>query len=238
MTAPTLQGAASGSKSEQAYQSVKEKILGGEFSPGHRLVLPRLAADLGCSTVPVREAIRRLEAEGLVTFERNVGAAVAGIGPVEYLHTMQTLALVEGAATALAAPFLTPEDLARARKVNTAMREGLEDVDPVRFTALNRQFHGILFEHCPNPHILDLVHRGWNRLGALRTSTFSHVPGRACESVAEHGALLGLLECGAPAIDVELAVRAHRTATLDTYLAHHGNVLQQTQQTQRKGAQP
>lgn len=209
-----------GSKSERAYTAIKEKILGGEFTPGYRLVLAKLADDLGFSVVPVREAIRRLEAESFVTFERNVGATVAGIEPTEYLYTMQTLAIVEGAATALSAPLVTPSDIARARAVNVQMRDCLEHFDPVRFTALNQEFHSVLFENCPNPHILDLVHRGWNRLQALRNSTFSYVPGRARESVAEHEELLRLLESDAGADVIERAARAHRTATLDAYLAH------------------
>lgn len=212
-------GSPSISKSEQAYTAIKAKILGGEFTPGYRLVLAALAADLGCSVVPVREAIRRLEAENFVTFERNVGATVAGIDPTEYLYTMQTLSIVEGAATALSAPLITGSDIARARAINAQMRECLNHFDPVRFTALNQEFHSVLFENCPNPHILDLVHRGWNRLQALRSSTFSYVPGRASESVAEHEALLQILESGAPTEDVERAARAHRASTLDAYLA-------------------
>ena len=78
----------------------------GTYSPGYRLVLAKIAEDLGVSVVPVREAIRRLEAEGLVKFERNVGATVSGIDPTEYLYTMQTLSIVEGAATALSAPLI------------------------------------------------------------------------------------------------------------------------------------
>ncbi len=212
-------GQAAGSKSERAYTAIKEKILGGGYTPGHRLVLAKLADDLGFSVVPVREAIRRLEAENFVTFERNVGATVAGIDPTEYLYTMQTLAIVEGAATALSAPLITASDIARARDINHQMRQCLEHFDPVRFTGLNRQFHSVLFENCPNPHILDLVHRGWNRLQALRASTFSYVPGRARESVAEHETILQLLENGAGAGAVEHAARAHRAATVDAYLA-------------------
>ena len=132
---------------------------------------------------------------------------------------MQTLSIVEGAATALSAPLITASDIARAREINAQMRESLEHFDPVRFTALNLEFHSVLFENCPNPHILDLVHRGWNRLQALRSSTFSYVPGRAKESVAEHEALLALLESGAGAAPIEHAARAHRAATLDAYLA-------------------
>ena len=210
---------AAGSKSQQAYEAVKARIVEGTYSPGYRLVLGSIAKDLGVSVVPVREAIRRLEAEGLVTFERNVGATVAGIDPTEYLYTMQTLSIVEGAATALSAPLIDAVAIARARSVNEQMRECLNHFDPVRFTRLNQDFHSILFEHCPNPHILDLVHRGWNRLAALRSSTFRFVPGRAHESVNEHEALLQLIESGATADEIEKAARLHRSATLDAYLA-------------------
>lgn len=222
MTETATPGTAStgtASKSQLAYDAVKARIVDGSYSPGYRLVLGAIAKDLGVSVVPVREAIRRLEAEGLVTFERNIGATVAGIDPTEYLYTMQTLSIVEGAATALSAPLIGAADVARARAVNAEMRECLEHFDPVRFTRLNQDFHSVLFEHCPNPHILDLVHRGWNRLAALRSSTFRFVPGRASESVEEHEALLRLIEDGADADEIEQAARRHRSATLDAYLA-------------------
>ncbi|MUU71861.1 GntR family transcriptional regulator [Pseudarthrobacter sp. GA104] len=210
---------AAGSKSQQAYDAVKARIVEGTYTPGYRLVLGSIAKDLGFSVVPVREAIRRLEAEGLVKFERNVGATVAGIDPTEYLYTMQTLSIVEGAATALSAPLVDAAAIARARAVNEEMRECLQHFDPVRFTRLNQDFHSILFERCPNPHILDLVHRGWNRLAALRSSTFRFVPGRARESVEEHEGLLQLIESGADPDSIEKAARLHRSATLDAYLA-------------------
>ncbi len=70
----TTSSSETSSKSERAYVAIKEKILCGEYTPGYRLVLAKLADDLGFSVVPVREAIRRLEAENFVTFERNVGA--------------------------------------------------------------------------------------------------------------------------------------------------------------------
>lgn len=208
------------SKSQQAYRFVRERIDDGRYVPGYRLVLGQIARELDVSVVPVREAIRLLEAEGLVTYERNVGAQVALVKEAEYLHTMQTLALVEGYATSLSAGTISPEQLRRAREVNERMRRTLDDFDPHRFTELNREFHSILFETCPNPHVLDLVHRGWNRMRALRDSSFSFVPGRARESVEEHERIVELIEQGADALDVELAARRHRTATLDAVLAY------------------
>ena len=100
------------------------------------------------------------------------------------------------------------------------MRDCLQHFDPVRFTGLNQEFHSVLFEHCPNPHILDLVHRGWNRLASLRDSTFRFVPGRAHESVRRaRGPRSQLIEAGATADEIEKAARRHRSATLDAYLA-------------------
>ncbi|AHH99382.1 GntR family transcriptional regulator [Kutzneria albida] len=215
MTAP--------SKSRLAYDWIKQRIADGSYSPGYRLVLGQIAQELGVSAVPVREAVRLLEAEGLVTFERNVGAQVAMVDETEYQHTMQALALVEGYAAALSAPLCAPESLARAREINAELTSCLDHFEPNRFTALNREFHEALFTHCPNPHVLDLVHRGWNRLSALRTSTFSFVPGRAHESVREHEQILDLVARGAPALEVELAVREHRLATLRAFLDHKEN---------------
>lgn len=208
------------SKSQLAYDFIKARIEESQYTPGYRLVLGAIAGELGVSVVPVREAIRRLEAEGLVQFERNVGAQVAMVDPREYEVTMQTLSLVEGWATAASAPFMTADDLARARTINDELASSLHHFDPVSFTRLNLDFHSILFEHCPNPHVLDLVDRGWARLRALRESTFSFVPGRARESVAEHTHILDLIERKADAVELEFAARDHRLATLNAFLAH------------------
>ncbi|UWF77976.1 MULTISPECIES: GntR family transcriptional regulator [Microbacterium] len=207
-----------GSKSEQAYAWIRARIASHAFGPGYRLVLGSIADELGMSVVPVREAIRRLEAEGLVTFERNVGARVSLVDESEYAHTMQTLGLVEGAATALSAPFLDEDALARAERINDRMTRLLEHFDAHAFTNLNRDFHSVLFEPCPNPHLLDLVHRGWARLSGIRDTTFAFVPGRARHSVEEHTRILELIRTHADPLEIELAARNHRWRTMDAFL--------------------
>ncbi len=106
--------AASPSKSEHAYGWIRERISRQEYGPGYRLVLGTIADQLEMSVVPVREAIRRLEAEGLVTFERNVGAKVTLVNATDYVDTMESLGIIEGAATALSAPLLDEATIARA----------------------------------------------------------------------------------------------------------------------------
>jgi DNA-binding GntR family transcriptional regulator len=208
------------SKVDLAYDLIRLRIGDGSYTPGYRLVLGTLAKELGVSAVPVREAVRRLEAEGLVEVVRNVGATVRGLDPVEYRWTVETLAVVEGAATGAAAAHLPSGALDEARRLNDAMREGLDDLDPLRHSRLNQQFHRVLTEPCPNPHLLDLVERGWMRVSALRSSVFSFVPDRAAEAVREHDAILELVARGALPAEIEAAVRAHRMATLHAVLHH------------------
>ncbi len=182
------------SKSQRAYHWIKGRIANQDFTPGYRLVLGSIAKELDMSVVPVREAIRQLEAEGLVTFERNVGAHVSMVDDSQYRFSMQALSILEGTATALAARRLTADDIGRARAVNELMVETLDHFDPRSFTALNHEFHSILFAQCANPRMLELVNAEWARLGHLRDSTFSFVPGRAAESVREHESILALIE--------------------------------------------
>jgi DNA-binding GntR family transcriptional regulator len=208
------------SKSQRAYHWVKERIANQEFTPGYRLVLGNIAAQLDMSVVPVREAVRQLEAEGLVTFERNVGARVAMVDDSQYRFEMEAISVVESAATALSARHLTADDLRRARSLNEVMTASLTRFDPRAFSTLNQEFHHILYSRCANPRLLEIVTSEWARLGHLRDSIFAFVPGRAQESVHEHEDILRLIERGAPLEQIEQAVRRHRTGTLTAYLEH------------------
>lgn len=214
MSTPT----ATQSKSELAYQWIKQRITNQEFTPGYRLVLGTIAAELDMSVVPVREAIRQLEAEGMVTFTRNVGAHVSMVDISQYRESMETLSFLEGAATALSAPSLTAEDIRAARAINEEMKEGLEHLNPTAFTALNQEFHAALYKRCDNARLLLLVEGEWARLGYLRDSSFTRIPGRARESVQEHEHIMQLIENSAPLPEIEDAARRHRTATLGAYL--------------------
>lgn len=206
-------------KSQRVYQHLYEQILSGAFGPGYRIVLDKIARELKVSPVPVREAVRRLEAEGLVVFTPNVGAEVAGVNAADYRDAMETLALLEGAATSLAAPHLSPEQFAEATAINDEMRTlNRGDFDPVHFTELNERFHRVLCSACPNEHLLELMSREWQRLSMIRRSSFNRIPMRPATSVAEHEALLALVAEQAPAEEIEMAAREHKMRTLTEFL--------------------
>ncbi|NIH72648.1 GntR family transcriptional regulator [Auritidibacter ignavus] len=218
MTPPTTTETEQLSKAQIAYRWIRQRIFTQEFSPGYRLVLATIGDALNMSVVPVREAIRQLEAEGLVTYQRNVGAHVSMVDESQYINSMQTVGILEGAATAAAAPHVSADDLAEARALNAQMQRSLSHFDPASFTKTNQAFHQVLFARCPNQRLTDLVYAEWDRLNHLRESTFSFVPGRATESVAEHAHILDLIAGHASAIEIEQAARDHRNATLTSYL--------------------
>lgn len=205
------------SKSQQAYNWISERIRTRDYEPGYRLVLATIADELGISVVPVREAIRQLEAEGMVTYERNVGASVTTYNREAYYESMDIVATVEANATAQSAPYLNAEDIARAREINQRMRELDIHHDPEEFTRLNKEFHSVLFAKCPNERLKDLVVDQWKQLEYHRVSTFRYVPERAQESTREHEQLLSLIEAGAEPAYIEKVARQHRLTTLSTY---------------------
>lgn len=207
------------SKADHAYESLRRWIAEGVYQPGDRLVLDRIARELGISVVPVREAIRRLEAEGYANFQRNVGARVSDIDMAHYGDAMETLAILEGAATGLAAPHMTRRDLQSAERINNRMALSVKRLDPLSFTKSNKEFHETLYRRCGNRHLLALIDREWSSLAVIRRSTFAFVPGRACEAVDEHRNVLERLSAGAPVHEVEQLIRDHVLATARAFLS-------------------
>jgi DNA-binding GntR family transcriptional regulator len=209
-------------KQERAYRAIRERILSGAYGPGYRIVIDSLAEELSISALPVREAIRRLEAEGLVVYRANAGAQVAPAEPGEYQEELVVLALLEGYATALAAPRLGPPELERLREINANMVDAMEELDALRFGRLNHEFHNFINEHCPNAALLEALRGLARRLDAKRRTVFVHIPYRGKSSVAEHAQLIELISAGAPAEEIEAAARQHKLNTVDSFRAWYG----------------
>jgi DNA-binding GntR family transcriptional regulator len=206
-------------KQERAYRAIRERILDGSYGPGYRIVIDSLADELSISALPVREAIRRLEAEGLVVYRANAGAQVAPAEPGVFEEEATVLALLEGYATALAAPHLDEADIQRLRDVNASMVEAMEELDPLRFGRLNHEFHALINDHCPNAALLEMLRELARRLDAKRRTVFVHIPYRGKTSVAEHDELIELLARRAPAAEVEAAARNHKLNTVQSFRA-------------------
>lgn len=204
-------------KQERAYTVIRQRILDGTYGPGHRLVIDALARELGVSPVPVREAIRRLEAEGWVVYRPHSGAEVAPVDAGQWEATMSVLALLEGYASAQAAGHLGPADLDRLREINAGMEQALRDVDVMAFSRLNRQFHFTIYQRCPNAYLVELLQQTWDRLDRIRSTIFRYIPHRGWESIQEHARLIEMYEHGEPPETIERLAREHKLRTVEAY---------------------
>jgi DNA-binding GntR family transcriptional regulator len=206
-------------KQERVYREVRERILGGAYGPGYRFVIDTLAGEFSVSALPVREAIRRLEAEGLVIFRPNAGAQVAPADPGLFDSEMTVLAVLEGYATACAAEQLGKAELRQLGDLNERMVEAIGRLDPLGFSRLNQEFHAIIHDHCPNPALVGLLRDVGRRLDAIRRTVFVQIPYRGTESVAEHRQLIDLIAARAPTAEIEAAAREHKLATVVSFRA-------------------
>jgi DNA-binding GntR family transcriptional regulator len=206
-------------KQERVYEAIRERILSGAYGPGYRVVIDALADEFEVSALPVREAIRRLEAEGLVVYRPNAGAQVAPAEPGVFDEEMTVLAVLEGYATALAAPELSEADIEQLREINGRMVSAMEQLDSLRFGRLNQEFHGTIYDRVPNAALVDLMRDVARRLDAIRRTVFVQIPYRGAESVSEHNELIDLIAAGADPARIEQAAREHKLHTVESFRA-------------------
>lgn len=205
-------------KQERTYTILRDRIHTGEYQPLDRLNIDALAREFGVSQIPVREALRRLEAEGWVQFRPNAGAVVAPVDTTSWEQAMVALAVLEGAATADARKRLRKADIARLRRITGQMERALDD--PLKFSTLNRQFHDVIVERSTNEVLRDLLVQTHRRLDQVRRTMFVYLPERSKAAVGEHLHLVDLLEDG-DAEQVESYARWHKLQTVEAYRAIH-----------------
>ncbi|MDN7906621.1 GntR family transcriptional regulator [Burkholderia diffusa] len=134
--------------------SLREMIVNGELRGGERLVERDLAERFGISRIPMREAIQRLEREGLLEIFRNRGAVVRMLSPSDVQEIYDMRALLEGDAIYRSVKRLDDETLARAELVHRLLGESNV---PHRQGELNREFHALLYSCCGNERQLKAI---------------------------------------------------------------------------------
>lgn len=130
----------------RAYHTIRDAIRDGTYQPGMQLREEQLAAEIGVSRTPVRDALRRLLADGLVETRRNYGTFVTDLTPAEVLEVFEIRALLEGYAARKAAENITGEEIRELERLATEMESlsGSEDDRLNGFARLNRDFHLVL----------------------------------------------------------------------------------------------
>ncbi|MGV9796499.1 GntR family transcriptional regulator [Mycobacterium sp. NPDC003449] len=175
------------------YQQLREAIVDGAFAAGDPLTELALAAQYRVSRTPVREALRRLEQDGLVQRGPR-GMQVRGRSPEEILEIYEVRIILEGAAARAAAERRTDLDLLRLEQVHTAMQDASTD-DPDRLTITNRKFHEAVWAMSHNATLVDLLVRLHAHLIRYRETTLTY-PDRWDTVLKEHRQLIEAIKAG------------------------------------------
>ena len=188
----------------EVYLRLLAEIEAGALAPGDRLIETELAARLGASRTPVREALRLLETDGLVAHVPRSGAIVRRLDYAEITELYEMRAVLEGTAARLAARAASDVELAELTAINDAMRAA--ETGAALFRA-NRQFHAVLLNAARNRYLVRSVEAVQKTLLILGPSTMEEA-GRPAAAIAEHGRLLDALR-SRDGIAAEAAMRAH-----------------------------
>lgn len=138
---------------------IRRAVLDGEMLPGTRVGQEWLAAKFGASRIPVREALRQLQSEGLVVLAPNRGGWIADVTSQESIEVYKIREVLEPLAISESVPRLTDEDIASLE----ATMQRLERVGSVQeYIPLDREFHLKTYSRAPMPHLRDMIERYWN----------------------------------------------------------------------------
>lgn len=203
-------------KQEIAYQFIRNRILEGIYVQGQRLVIDTIGKELSLSSIPVREAIRRLEAEGMVTIKAYSGAIVSTINENEYYEVLSSLAVLEGYAISLSLPFYTEAQIKDLQNFNSQIAEALRQYNFLGYIQLNKEFHLLSIKNCPNKTMHALIENMWNKLDTIRRLKPMYFPERAVEAINEHDAIIEMITKRSAPIEIEQFVREHHVAAIKT----------------------
>lgn len=190
------------------YEVLMQKIAGGDYQDGDRLVISQISRENGVSDIPVREAVRRLESEGYVSIAPNQGPVVRCFSKERLREIFQIKAVLEGYAARLSIDFLTPEDIRELHQRNDRLRQALEENDMKEYSRLNVEFHLRLYQNMPQRELYGMIQELWKKYSITKT-VFSVAPTRMEQSIDEHEELLRLI-VQRDYDQVERLMRAHK----------------------------
>jgi len=175
------------------YEKIRQGIIKGTLKPGQKLVMAALAKKFKTSETPIREAIRRLESDGYVTFTPHAGAMVTEINRQELSEIYLIRISLEALATRLAVPFISQDDLIWLKKKNEEMKAVIEKDRYDQLARLNKAFHLRIYKAAPFPRLYKMISNLWDAFERW-PSVFTYIPERAASAIREHEQIIEALE--------------------------------------------
>lgn len=211
--------AAHGTTQQHALAWLRRAIVAGELAPGDRIPQEEIAARIGVSLVPVREALQVLAGEGQVTYRARRGYSVTELRYADLAEIYELRRLLEERSVRRALPTLDVAAVRRMADAAAACSAAGEAGDVARELAENRRFHFALFEAPGQPHALRIIRTLWDSTEAYR-ALYYNLPRERRAADAAHRRILRAVRAGdAEALVAELdAHRARALATLERIL--------------------
>ena len=181
------------SLTELVYEALKREIVSGELKMGEILSEARTASRLEVSRTPIREAFHRLELEGLVTTQPQVGTFVFSLGPDALRDICDTRVCLEQAAMRTGYEKDRKRLAKRLGKIVRKMNKARADSDDQRYLSLDTDFHQTLFDCADNTYLNDAYQTIASKMAALRNRLGDH-PDHMAKSFGEHRQMVQLLE--------------------------------------------
>lgn len=141
------------------FKTLREAIITGDLKPGERLMEIKLANDLGVSRTPVREAIRKLELEGLVIMNARKGAEVAPINEKDLREVLEIRKSLESLAVQLACKHCTQDELKKIQGINELILKSVRTGDVETTTKLDVDFHEAIYKSTGNDRLIQMLHQ-------------------------------------------------------------------------------
>ncbi len=184
-----------GKQVQKLLQSLEQEIVTGQLPPGTRLDEVRLAERYGVSRTPVREALNRLAATGLVVLRPRRGAVVAAPGLKELLEMFEVMAELEGLCGRLAARRMSAAEIQALQTAHTSSLATIKAADSEAYYQANVAFHEAIYSGCHNRFLGDQTRALRNRLAAYRRLQLRQHD-RMTHSFQEHEQVLGAIIAG------------------------------------------
>ena len=150
---------------EKVYDRIRDALVAGKMLPGQRIVIRELASALGTSMMPVREALRRLEAENALVATSGGTLTVPILSPIDYEELCLIRIALESKAAAEAATRITPRELDKLERVLVALEDASDRRDLETALRLNREFHHLVYVAARRALLLRMIESLWLRVG-------------------------------------------------------------------------
>lgn len=178
---------------EAVLAELRKLIASGEMRPGAQVVQDALAEELGVSRVPLREALKTLEAEGLVTYRPHHGYFVTEVSLDDLLEVYRIRELLETEAVTIGLPLMTDEDVERLAEAEQDVRRASDANDVFAMAQTNRRFHFAVIEGCGRPRLVRIIEVLWDSTEVYRSVYFTDPVNRG-RILDEHRALVAAVQ--------------------------------------------